>query len=174
MPEPADLAVVDLVVLGVCAVSVLFGVLRGFVREALSLLVWVFAFAAARIASPAAVGLFAPWVTEPGLREPIAFGAVFLAALVAGSLLTRLLGLIVDATGLTGLDRTLGLLFGAARALVLLVVVTALAAPLFADAAWWQASRLLPWLLAAQEQTFDLLAAFARLLGLWSADEATI
>ena len=39
-----DLAVLDLVVLGTAAVSILIGAIRGFVREALSLAVWLAAF----------------------------------------------------------------------------------------------------------------------------------
>ena len=164
MPE---LAVLDVVIVITAAVSVLIGALRGLVREALSLLVWLGAVVVANLTARDASRLFENYVSDPDLRFPLAFAAVFLAALVLGSLITRLLGMLVHATGLTGLDRTLGTLFGAARAAVLLVVITAFAAPLFADTRWWQASRFVPSLVDAQEGTFALLDALAETVTAW-------
>lgn len=163
----AELAPLDLLILAVVAVSVLIGAVRGFVREAFSLAVWVLAFAAAALGAREASVFFEDWIAEEGLRMPVAFGALFLAALILGNLAVRLLGMLVDATGLTGLDRTLGTLFGAARALVLLVVVSAFAAPLFADSGWWQASRLVPWLVDAQAGLFELFDRIANTAGDW-------
>lgn len=163
----AEFAALDLVILAVVAVSVLIGAVRGFVREAFSLAVWVVAFVVANLCAREASALFESWVADAGLRLPLAFGAVFLASLILGSLAVRLLGMLVDATGLTGLDRTLGTLFGAARAVVLLVVISAFTAPLFADTGWWQASRLVPWLVDAQAGIFEILDRVATTAGGW-------
>ena len=162
---PADFAFLDLLIVGTAAVSVLVGAVRGFVREALSLALWVGAFVIASLSAREASTLFESWVRDPALRTPLGFGAVFLAALILGSLATRLLGMIVDMTGLTGIDRTLGTVFGGARAFVLLVVITAFAAPLFADTGWWQASRLVPLLVAAQADIFGLFDRIAATIG---------
>lgn len=157
----AELPLLDVVILAVLAVSVLIGAVRGFVREAFSLGVWILAFVVANLSAREASTLFESWVGDPALRLPLAFGAVFLATLILGSLAVRVLGMLVDATGLTGLDRTLGTLFGAGRAVVLLIVISAFAAPLFADTGWWQASRLVPWLVDAQAGTFELFERIA-------------
>lgn len=163
----AELAPVDLVILAVVGVSVLIGAVRGFVREAFSLAVWVAAFIVAALGAREASGLLEGWVSDAGLRMPVAFGALFLAALILGNLLVRVLGMLVDATGLTGLDRMLGTLFGGARAVVLLIVISAFAAPLFADTGWWQASRLVPWLVDAQADLFELFDRIASTAGGW-------
>lgn len=162
-----EIAPLDLMILAVVAVSVLIGAVRGFVREAFSLAIWVVAFVVANLSAREASTLFESWVGDAALRLPLAFGAVFLATLILGSLLVRVLGMLVDATGLTGLDRTLGTLFGAARAVVLLVVISAFTAPLFADEGWWQASRLVLWLVDAQAGIFELFDRIARTTKDW-------
>lgn len=161
----AQLPTVDWLIIAVVLLSVLVGGVRGFVREALSLVIWVAAFVVAGLFSAPLAQMLAPHVSYVELRYPLAFGALFVVTLIVGSLVSRALGMLVDATGLTGLDRMLGVLFGAARAGVLLVVVAAMAAPLFAETRWWQASTLLPWLLAAQDTTFGFFRSLFDAVG---------
>lgn len=150
---------VDLALILILAASILIGAVRGFVRESLSLVIWVAALIIAGLFAGALAEALAAQIRAEGLRYPLAFGALFIGTLVVGSLVTRALGMLVDATGLTGLDRALGVLFGAARAGIVLVVAAAMTAPIFADSGWWQASLLLPWLLAAQDTIFEFIRA---------------
>ncbi len=115
---------VDLVVLALMLVSGLLGVMRGLVREVLGVAAWV---AAAIVASP--YGLFphvAPWVrrqfSDPGIADAVAFGGVFLIVLVVLWLVVRTISKAVRGSGLGGLDRSLGLVFGLGRGAALLVV----------------------------------------------------
>ncbi|MEE4361098.1 MAG: CvpA family protein [Pseudomonadales bacterium] len=153
------LAALDWILLALAAVSVLLGAVRGLVREAVSLAVWIGAFLVAASFATLLEARLEEVVSAPGVRFPLAFAILFLTTLVVGSLAGRMLALVVSATGLTGLDRMLGGLFGAARGGVLLVVIAGVLAPLFVDADWWQASRLVPHLLAAQDETFAALRA---------------
>ena len=148
----------DYAVLGVTAVSIVVGVWRGLVREVISLAGWVIAFLAANLfAAPLAEALPAP-VHNPELRVLIAFVAIFIASLVASTLIALLLSKLAKAAGLGGLDRLLGAFFGLARAAVI-VLATALLAGLTAlprHPAWTQswsgrylaqlAVALKPWL----------------------------
>ena len=169
-----DLAVLDLVVLGTAAVSILIGAIRGFVREALSLAVWLAAFLGANLAAREAGALFSDWVPDEALQVPIGFAAVFIAILVVGNLAMNLLGMLVDATGLTGLDRTLGTLFGAARAALIGVVAVAFAEPLLGETDWWQASRFVPHLVDAQVETFEALERVADIVRDWLGHASTV
>jgi membrane protein required for colicin V production len=115
---------VDLVVLALMLVSGLLGVMRGLVREVLGVAAWV---AAAIVASP--YGLFphvAPWVrrqfSDPGIADAVGFGGVFLIVLVVLWLVVRTISKAVRGSGLGGLDRSLGLVFGLGRGAALLVV----------------------------------------------------
>lgn len=113
----------DYAILGVLAVSVVWGIWRGFVREVISLAGWVLAFLAANaVAGPLGDALPTSF-SSPEVRVLAAFLIVFIFTLsiatVAGMLLSRLL----KAAGLGGLDRTLGGLFGLARGVVILLAL---------------------------------------------------
>ena len=78
-------------------------------------------------------------------RWAIAFVVLFVATLVVLSMLNHLLSYIVRATGLTGTDRALGMVFGAVRGLVIIVALVFMAqfTPVTGDV-WWQESVLIP------------------------------
>lgn len=147
----------DWVIVAVVLTSVIVGAARGLFREALSLVIWAAALImAALFADPVSASL-ERWIDVETLRYPLAFAAVFIAVLLLGAVLQHGVALLVEATGLSGLDRVLGTLFGLLRAGVLLVVLAAVLEPMFAEQIWWQQSRLLPHLLAAQEEVIDVL-----------------
>jgi len=137
---------VDWLLLGVAAVSALIGLFRGLVREALSLGVWVVAIWAAWRYAGLAAGPLGEWIEDPVLRLWAGRGAVLVGVLVLGGLSTTLLGFLLDRTGLTGTDRTLGMLFGLARgAIVAAVLVIGLEFAGFDEEPWWAQSKLIPY-----------------------------
>lgn len=155
-------SLLDWLLLGLVLVSVLVGAVRGFLREALSLVIWAAALIMAALFADPVSSSLERWIDAETLRYPIAFAGVFVAVLLLGAVLQHLVALLVDATGLGGLDRVLGTLFGLLRAGLLLVVLVAVLEPLFGTEPWWQASRLVPHLLAVQEDVFEFLRqAFA-------------
>ncbi len=121
----------DYAVLGVFAVSILVGVLRGLVREVVSILGWVIAFLAANLLAGPLGPSMPSAIPTPELRVAAAFVAIFLLALVAASALGFILSKAIGAVGLGGVDRALGLIFGAARG-VLVVLAAGLLAGLTA------------------------------------------
>ncbi len=125
-------------------ISTLVSLVRGFVREALSLVTWVLAFMAARLFYGHFATLLEGVIDTPSLRLLAAFVALFVAALIVGSLLATLLATLVRATGLTGTDRVLGMVFGLFRGVVLVVVTIAVLrlTPLTQDP-WWTQSALI-------------------------------
>lgn len=117
----------DYAVLGVFAASMVLGAWRGLVREVLSVLGWVIAFLAANLLAGPLGEEMPRAIPTPELRVAAAFAAVFLGALIATSLVGLLLSKIVKAVGLEGADRLLGVLFGAVRALLIVVAAALLA-----------------------------------------------
>jgi len=113
----------DYAILGVLAVSVVWGIWRGFVREVISLAGWVLAFLAANAVAGPLGDALPTSISSPEVRVLVAFLIVFIftlsVATVAGMLLSRLL----KAAGLGGLDRTLGGIFGLARGVVILLAL---------------------------------------------------
>jgi membrane protein required for colicin V production len=139
----------DYAILAVILVSVLVGALRGFIKEVFSLLVWAAAFFVAYQYGGDVAGLMEDAVELPSARTAMGFTGLFVAVLLVGGLLNYLLGRLVASTGLSGTDRLLGGLFGAARGLALVVVTLLVAGltPIPADP-WWRDSptiaRLMP------------------------------
>ena len=132
----------DYVVVGIVAVSILVGVLRGFVKEAFSLAVWIAAFLVAFQYSGALAMQLETHIELPSARTALAFTGLFLVVLLVGGLLTFLVGKLVEKTGLSGSDRLLGGVFGGVRGLILVLVLMLVAGltPVPQDP-WWQQSR---------------------------------
>lgn len=131
----------DYTLLGVIGISVLIGVIRGFVREVISVISWVAAFWVAVRYSGSGAEQLAAWIDSPMLRTIIAFAALFILTLLVGALVGYIARGLVGRTGLTGTDRLLGVVFGGLRG-GLLVGMMILAAGLTAlpEAPWWRES----------------------------------
>lgn len=109
----------DLAVLGVTVISVAWGVWHGLVREVISLGGWVLAFLAANALATPLGELLPESIPHAELRVLLAFVLVFIAVLTVSALAAAALSRMLKAVGLGNLDRTLGGLFGFARAVVL-------------------------------------------------------
>ncbi len=137
---------VDYVIIGIIALSSVMSLVRGFVREALSLALWILAFwVAFSFFRDLAVHL-EPHISVPSARFGTAFAILFLTTLILGALVNFLIAQLVQKTGLSGTDRLLGVLFGAARGVVLVAIMVLLAGlTALPSDAWWQRSQLIPY-----------------------------
>jgi len=136
----------DIAILAVLAFSMLFGLLRGFVSEVLSLVCWVAAFWAAWMFGDRVAAFYGGWLGQPTARIIAGYVTCFLGVLVVGALVGWMARKLMDHGGLRGGDRFLGMVFGLARGLVLVTfTVLMLGFPaLPREAAWWRQSTLLP------------------------------
>lgn len=117
----------DYAVLGVFAVSVVWGGWRGVVREVISLAGWVIAFLAANLFAGPLGETLPESIPSPELRLLAAFVALFVGTLMVTSLAGLLLSKLVKAVGLGGLDSLLGGAFGVARAALIVLAAALLA-----------------------------------------------
>ncbi|MCE5232157.1 MAG: CvpA family protein [Mizugakiibacter sp.] len=135
----------DYIILGVLALSVLFGLWRGLIGEVLALAIWAAAAAVAWLFGPRLAQMFAAHVEVPSVRLLLGYGLCFIVVLLAGALLGFLVRKLVEGSGLSGSDRLFGMLFGLARGLVLVTLaVLLLGFTPFPRDPWWRQSRLLP------------------------------
>jgi membrane protein required for colicin V production len=139
----------DWVIVSVIGISMAISLVRGFIKEALSLAGWVLAFIVSMVFSQSLASLLAGSIENDTGRHIVAFAVLFVGTLIVTGLLAKLLQSLVESAGLGGLDRLLGMAFGFARGvLVLLALVVMLRSPLGLDRlAWWQESVLMPHLL---------------------------
>ncbi|TAN51503.1 MAG: CvpA family protein [Methylococcaceae bacterium] len=136
---------IDYAILGLIGLSALIGLLRGFIREAFSLVLWFLAGWVGLTFSREFSVFLEPSITQPSMRIAASFGILFITTLLLGGLLGFLLSTLVAATGFGGTDRLIGLLFGVARGAVIVAILVLLAGvtPLPEDP-WWKESQLIP------------------------------
>lgn len=135
----------DFIIIGVIAFSALISVVRGFVKEAVSLAVWLAAFF---IASNFYLDLaqYLTKIDDQMFRNGVAVTLLFVGSLIAGALVNYLSSQLVKATGLSGTDRVLGAVFGGLRG-VLVVSAALFFLDTFTPASssiWWSESILVP------------------------------
>ena len=136
---------IDFAIIGVILLSAVISIIRGFVKEAISLAIW---FSAFFIASQfyADLATYLTKFDDPMIRNGVAISILFVSTLLIGGLVNYLISQLVQFTGLTGTDRALGLVFGALRGVL---IVSALLffldtfTPMSASV-WWQTSVLIP------------------------------
>lgn len=137
---------VDYILIATVLVSMLFGAIRGFLRESVALLGWL-------------VGLWLAWRYAP-LLQPFLGGSLadtelqiwvariilLLGSVLAAWVVGSLLGYLVQRSGLTlGVDRILGAVFGLVRGAVMVGFAVMLAqAAHMEDEPWWKGSKLIP------------------------------
>ena len=136
---------IDYTIIGLILISSVIGLLRGLIREAFSLIIWVVAIWVGLTFSREFSGFLEGLIDYPSARIAAAFAVLFFITLILGSLISYLLGELVKKTGLTGSDRFAGMIFGIARGLVVVAIIIMLAGltPLPEDS-WWKESVLIP------------------------------
>lgn len=136
----AGISVIDWIMLAVLLVSMLLGLLRGFVYEVLSLLSWVAAFFLAQFFA-ATVAARLPIGAGEAIRYPLGFGLVFVGSVFVGGLIAWVAKKLMKAAGLSPMDRMLGAGFGVMRSVVMLLAATALVSMTsFKDEEAWRQS----------------------------------
>lgn len=136
---------VDAIILGILALSVLIGLMRGLIAELLSLVIWVAAFVVAALFGPDVAGLFEKAISLSVARIALGYAICFVGVLLIGAIIRFAARRLIWSTGLTGIDRLLGVLFGFVRGvLVVTLAVFLIGLTALTRESWWQQSTLLP------------------------------
>lgn len=143
-PLISNMVWVDYIIPAIIAVSALFSLMRGFVREALSLIGWVLAFGIALRFAHSLAELFLSSITIPSLRIVVAFTILFVLTLLLSTLINHLAGHLIHRTGLTGTDRMIGMVFGVVRGGIVVSILVLLAGlTTMPQDPWWGDSLMI-------------------------------
>lgn len=159
--------IIDVIVLLVLIASVLIAFLRGFIREILTIIGIIGGMAAAYFTGPMLAPTMRGWL---GVKEAVegeeqaklfdlipyiyvadalAYGAIFIVFVVILSFLSHFLAEFVSKIGLGALDRTLGVIFGIVRGVLLVGIIYL---PVYANVTteskqkWMEGSKTAPYL----------------------------
>jgi membrane protein required for colicin V production len=112
----------DICVVGLIILSGLMAFARGFVRECLSIASWLGATAAALYGIPYLRPIAQHFGLKGTVADAAAAGTAFIATLVVLTIITGMISRTVKRSSLSALDRTLGLLFGLGRGVLLVTI----------------------------------------------------
>ena len=116
------ITILDLVLLGVMLISGLLALVRGFMREILSIAAWGAAALVTLYAFAKLLPTAKTYFSNEMVASVVVVAGTFIATLVVVSIITvRISDMILDSR-IGALDRTLGFLFGLARGLLIVVV----------------------------------------------------
>lgn len=121
------MTVIDIAVLVIVGISILLGVLRGLVREVLSLVAWVAAFLVANLLAPETAKLLPQAMAGEEIRLLLSFVGVFIVVLIGLSVVAILASKLIKVVGLGPADRVVGGVFGLARGVLVVMILVLLA-----------------------------------------------
>ncbi|MCX8600310.1 MULTISPECIES: CvpA family protein [unclassified Gilliamella] len=136
---------VDFTIIGVIVFSALISIVRGFVREALSLISWVLAFFIASRFYVYITG-YLTFFESDIIRIAVAIAILFVATLIVCGIVSYIIAQLVQKTGLSGTDRVLGICFGVLRGILVVAAVLFFVdtfTPL-SQSPYWTQSQLIP------------------------------
>lgn len=113
----------DLICLAILAFSLVWAVIRGFIKECLSLAALILGLIlASRLYSPSS-RLFDPWIENPSLRHLLGFLLVLIIVLVLAGFVIFITDRLLHWSHLKWIDRILGGIFGLLRGWLVITVL---------------------------------------------------
>lgn len=119
------------------------GVYRGFIREVLTLITWIFAAYLAFMYGKYAGDIFT-FIDTTSLRDGLGIALIFFVTLLIGSLIKFLICKAFSIAGPSIVDRIGGFAFGVARACALIIAVFLIAPNTVKEQSWYVKSKIMP------------------------------
>jgi len=136
---------IDYAIIVVITFFTIIGIVRGFVREAMSLLTWVTALIVGILFYEPIAEMFFSSISTVLIRYMLSFILLVLATLILGGIVNYLMGKLVKSTKSNLPDHIVGTLFGAAKgAAVVSISVLIINSFVVLQGALWRESLLVP------------------------------
>lgn len=140
-----DITSIDFFILAVVLISTVISLLRGLLKEAMSLGSWLLALAAALKFTDQLVPLIPESIDVPSARHLTAFVGIFVSVVVAGGIVSTIVNKKINGSELSSINRALGAIFGAIRGLLIIsLIISFLGTTKLPEERTWQQSVLIP------------------------------
>lgn len=114
---------IDIAIISVLGLSVITGLFRGFIKEVIALSLWIFAFWFAFHYGTMLDPWINPYIHEQTAKTIVEFIIILFVTLLLGGLVNLFIGFIVRRSGLSGMDRLLGMAFGFIRGVFIVAII---------------------------------------------------
>ena len=114
---------IDLIIVAIIVISALISLVRGFVKESISLASWIVAGFIALRYFKALADVLEPYVESIIVRQATGAGILFVCSLIVGAIVNFMVSQLVSKTGLSATDKSLGVVFGAARGVMIVILI---------------------------------------------------
>ncbi len=118
-----DWNLLDIVFIIITFLSIFIGILRGFIKEILSILFLILAVVISILYYKEAGDIFDKFISNSEVADFSGFIAVFILILISGAVITFFLRKIIVIGPLRSVDRILGALFGFLRATLICAII---------------------------------------------------
>ncbi|MBX2848489.1 MAG: CvpA family protein [Acidiferrobacterales bacterium] len=150
----------DWIIAVIFLLSVLIGVMRGFIKEALSIASWILAFWLANTFCTQMGEYVGQFIEIPAaaFRTAVGFAVIFVGTLFIFAIIRYVLTKLLVKDAVKGTDRVLGIFFGVIRAVAIVVTIVLIARGFGMDSNdWWQNSNYLEYFLPTADYIEQLL-----------------
>jgi membrane protein required for colicin V production len=114
---------IDISIITVVSISILTGLFRGFVKEAIALCTWIIAIWLAFQYTEVLDVYLKSYLQDETIRNIASFMLILIATLLLGSIVNAILSFILRKAGLGGTDRLLGMGFGLIRGVLIVSLI---------------------------------------------------
>lgn len=114
---------VDYVIIAIIGLSVLTGLFRGFIKELVALCIWILAIWLALKYSSRLDPWLSPYISDKTIRMGVGFVAILIGTIIVGGIINTILSLILRGSGLSAMDRLLGMGFGCVRGVFIVAFI---------------------------------------------------
>lgn len=153
----------DWVIVTIVGISTLYGLFRGFVKEAITVTAWALAAWLSYMYAESLSIYLEPHIETSSMRVALMVLAMFIVVLSSSSMIRAGCQWLIDKIGLMGLDYLLGGLFGVIRGVVIaMLIMIALLNLGFNSDNWWKKSVMVERLSSVMDQIPDHLPDNAR------------
>lgn len=152
-----EITLLDVAVFVIIALSTIFSLVRGFVKELLSLATWISSFILGVLYWPTVTEYLFPSLQSEELQKIVGFFVIFLSVLLIGGILSSIVSRVMRLVIFGFFDRWLGIIFGILRGGVITMVLVYFSAPLANHYDWWKNSVSIPYIYSIAKLSEDYL-----------------